>query len=48
VHETIDYRGLIVKLKQQILALEQENENQRNIIKKMEREKEEMKAMLIK
>ena len=39
VHETTDYQAIINKLRQQIAALEHENQNNKHQIRRLEREK---------
>jgi hypothetical protein len=41
-----DYRGLIAKLRLQIVGLEQDNAVQRMLVKKVEKEKEEIRVKL--
>lgn len=43
VNETIDYQSIIKKLRQQISELEYQNQGHKIQIKKLEREKEEIK-----
>lgn len=42
-HDNIDYQSIINKLRQQVAALEHENQGHKYQIKKLEREKEELR-----